>query len=129
MNPTIDKATVGIPAPEPAAESRSSSEPAPVHKSEEDNQPFGEATASTEPQKPATEAEEIDPPQPPDEQGDTAEFDEPVLTYDDKARVLRRSLLLCERSQIEWEQGELESAIETLDHPLLVQFELHPGRG
>lgn len=126
VNPTIDKATVGIPAPEPAAESRSSSEPAPVHKSEEDNQPFGEATASTEPQKPATEAEEIDPPQPPDEQGDTAEFDKPVLTYDDKARVLRRSLLLCERSQIEWEQGELESAIETLDQAYALLLEVDP---
>jgi membrane-bound lytic murein transglycosylase D len=126
VNPTIDNATIGIPTLESAQDSRLSAEPAPLHNNEERNEPVAEALDPVEPQESSSETGEINCPQAPAKEGAIAEFDSLISTDNDKAIALNRVLYLCGLSQIEWKQGELEGAIETLDQAYALLLRVNP---
>jgi len=72
------------------------------------------------------EAENISNPQALIKEDDIEDVDSLISTNDDKEIALNRALFLCELSQMEWKQGEIERAIEKLDQAYALILKVEP---
>jgi peptidoglycan lytic transglycosylase D len=105
---------------------RPSAEPLPVCSDEKPTEPVKGASGLIKQPETSEEAENISNPQALVEEDDIEDGDSLISTNDDKEIALNRALFLCELSQIEWKQGEIERAIEKLDRAYALILRVEP---
>jgi membrane-bound lytic murein transglycosylase D len=105
---------------------RPSAEPLPVSSDEKATEPVKEASGLIKQPETSDEAENISNPQALVKESDIEDVDSLISTNDDKEIALNRALFLCELSQIEWKQGEIERAIEKLDQAYALILRVEP---
>lgn len=127
MMPPLGEADIRTPPHESVQGLRSSLNPAPIGEQTEPSASVAAASDSMDPEESNAEAADAFPPDTPAEAGLALESEGSLPADDDKAEALRRVMLLCEHSQIEWKRGELEKAIETLDQAYALLLRVEPG--
>jgi membrane-bound lytic murein transglycosylase D len=103
-----------------------SADPEPGDGFEKRNEAVAAVPAAADLPASTDEAEEIIPSDTPAKESDSLKSDSLNSTGDHRSEALQRVLSLCKQSQIEWKQGELERAIETLDQAYALLLKVNP---
>jgi len=126
LQPTINTTNMETTTLESVQDFRPSAEPLPVSSDEKATEPVKEASGLIKQPETSDEAENISNPQALIKEDDIEDVDSLISTNDDKEIALNRALFLCELSQIEWKQGEIERAIEKLDQAYALILKVEP---
>jgi membrane-bound lytic murein transglycosylase D len=127
LQSNIDRTGTEITALEPAQAPRPEAEPPLICGDPETGEPPLEASAQTEPE----ETIGNDDPSP-DRQERTAQdapeaLKGPLMRREDKEAAFNQVLNLCQLSQADWEKGELDNAVDTLDQAYALLLSVDPG--
>jgi membrane-bound lytic murein transglycosylase D len=126
ITPPIRESSHENPTHESGRNFSPSADAEPGDKHEERSEAVTAVPAAADPPASTDEAEEIIPSDMPAKEGDSLKSDSLNSTGDHPAEALQRVLSLCKLSQIEWKQGELERAIETLDQAYALLLRVDP---
>jgi membrane-bound lytic murein transglycosylase D len=122
----LDKTGMEIIARGPVQGSPSPAEAPPSCSVEEPGEHFSEASARMEPEETSAADDPSSSRQGPAAQDTAEDATGPVMSREDKEAALNRVLYLCRLSQADWESGDLEGAVDTLDQAYALLLSVDP---
>jgi len=126
LQSNIDKTDMEIIAHEPVQDSRPPAESPPSCSDEEPSDSPAEASDPMEQEETSSIDDPSSSPLGMAAQDASEEFKSPMPSREDKETALNRVLYLCRLSQADWESGELEGAVDTLDQAYALLLSVDP---